>query len=72
MANKLTRDIDEVTFKGKTIRRDPEKININKEDVYGYFTSKSRKFNGGGGIIHCPKKFVNKFVCVVVLNKKIK
>ena len=72
MKKKLTEVIEELTFKGKSIIKNTKKINIKQGDVIGYFLSKSRDFNGGGGIIHCPKKFANKYVCVIVLTNKIK
>jgi len=72
MKDKITHEFDELTFKDKTISKNSKKININQNDVVGYFISKSKEFNGGGGFIHCPKKFSDKYVCVIVLKGKIK
>lgn len=70
MIKKITQELDEVTFEGKTITKNPRKKNIKKGDVEGYFLSKSRIFVGGGAYIPCPKEFANKkSVCVIVLKK---
>jgi hypothetical protein len=72
MVERFTKELTEVTFKGKNVKINSIKLNIKQGDVEGYFLSQSKIFAGGGGYIPCPIKFTDKYVCVMILKEKPK